>query len=60
MSRFVLDSTVTMAWCFSNEATAYTEGYLNRLSAFTDTAVVPALWLYEVVNVVTLAARKKG
>src|SRR5437588_8116749 len=47
-----------MAWCFSDEATAYTEGFLNRLSAVADTAVVPALWLYEIVNVVALAARK--
>ena len=58
MSRFVLDSAVTMAWCFSDEATAYTDGFLNRLSTLSDTAVVPALWLYETVNVVALAARK--
>jgi predicted nucleic acid-binding protein len=59
VSRFILDSTVTLAWCFSDEATGHTESFLNRLSSVTDTAVVPALWLYEVVNVVTLAARKR-
>lgn len=58
MSRLVLDNTVAMAWCFTDEATPYTENILSRLSNLTDTAVVPALWLYEVVNVVTLAARK--
>ena len=58
MSRFVLDNTVTMAWCFPEEATEFTETLLSRLSNLTDTALVPALWLYEVVNVVELASRK--
>ena len=58
MSRFVLDNTVTMAWCFTEEATEFTRTLLSRLSTLTDSAVVPALWLYEVVNVVELAARK--
>jgi predicted nucleic acid-binding protein len=58
VSRFVLDNTVTMAWCFSEEATEFTRTLLNRLSNLTDSAVVPALWLYEVANVVELAVRK--
>jgi len=59
VSRFVLDNTVTMAWCFSDEATEFTKTLLNRLSNLTDRAVVPALWLYEVANVVELAVRKR-
>src|SRR3974390_2483780 len=47
-----------MAWCFAEEATELTEGLLSRLSDLTDTAVVPALWMYEVVNVVELAVRR--
>jgi hypothetical protein len=58
VSRFVLDNTVTMAWCFTDEATALTEALLGRLSNLTDSAIVPALWLYEVVNVTELAVRK--
>ena len=58
MSRFVLDNTVTMAWCFTDEATEFTETLLSRLSNLTDSAIVPALWLYEVVNVTGLAVRK--
>ncbi len=58
MSRFVLDATITMAWCFTDEATEFTETLLSRLSDLTDRALVPALWLYEVVNVVELAVRK--
>jgi predicted nucleic acid-binding protein len=58
VSRFVLDNTVTMAWCFTDEATPFTETLLSRLSSLTDSAIVPALWLYEVVNVTGLAVRK--
>ena len=58
MSRFVLDNTVTMAWCFTEEGTEFTKTLLGRLSNPTDRAIVPALWLYEVVNVVELAVRK--
>jgi predicted nucleic acid-binding protein len=58
LSRFVLDNTVTMAWCFTEEATEFTESLLQRLSNLTDRALVPALWLYEVVNVTELAVRK--
>ena len=47
-----------MAWCFADEATEFTETLLSRLSDLTDSALVPALWLYEVVNVVELATRK--
>jgi len=58
VSRFVLDNTVSMAWCFTDEAAEFTETLLNRLSNLTDTALVPALWLYEVVNVTEMAVRK--
>jgi predicted nucleic acid-binding protein len=47
-----------MAWCFTEEATEFTEALLSRLANLTDSAVVPVLWLYEVVNVVELAVRK--
>ncbi|HEY3825400.1 MAG TPA: hypothetical protein VGL82_12630 [Bryobacteraceae bacterium] len=42
MSRFVLDNTVTMAWCFGDEATPFTESLLSRLASVTDSAIVPA------------------
>jgi predicted nucleic acid-binding protein len=58
VSRFVLDNTVTMAWCFAEEATEFTDTQLSRLSDLSDSAIVPALRLYEVVNVTELAVRK--
>lgn len=57
--RFVLDNTITMAWCFPEEATELSEALLDRLSNSIDSAIVPDLWLYEVINVTELAARKR-
>lgn len=53
---FVVDASVTMAWCFDDEKNNYTEAILDRLS--TDTAVVPAIWPLEVINVLIQAERK--
>ncbi len=47
VSRFVLDNTVTMARCFTDKATKFKETLLSRLSNQTDSAIVPALWLYD-------------
>ena len=54
MSGFVLDNSVTMAWCFPEEATPRTESLLKRASAY-ETLHVPVLWEYEVINVLMLA-----
>ncbi len=43
---------------FADESTEFTEGLLRRLSDLTDSGLVPALWLYQVVNVTELAVRK--
>lgn len=54
---FVLDCSVTMAWCFEDEVTEYTEKVFDSL---TETrAIVPSLWLLEVANVLLCAQRKK-
>lgn len=57
MSRFVVDCSVTMAWCFEDEADAYAATVLKALAR--DTAVVPALWPYEVANVLMVAERHR-
>lgn len=57
MSGFVLDVSVTMAWCFEDEATPETWAILDRLQ--DEGAVVPVLWSLEVANVLLLAERRK-
>jgi predicted nucleic acid-binding protein len=53
----VVDASVTMAWCFEDEATAATDAVLDQLRV--DEAAVPALWQLEVINVV-LGAQRRG
>jgi predicted nucleic acid-binding protein len=54
---FVLDCSVTMAWCFEDEACDYAENVLDSLRE--GQAFVPALWTLEVANVLLVAERKR-
>ena len=54
--QFVIDTAVTMAWCFPDEATAGSDALLERLRE--DQAVVPGLWQLEVANVLLVAERR--
>lgn len=58
MSVFVIDASVTMAWCFEDEKTPETERIVERLAAGAR-ARVPALWPYEVLNALVVAQRRK-
>ena len=57
MSRFVLDCSVVLAWCFEDEGGRYAERVLESLTE--DEAVVPAFWPLEVVNALLVAERGK-
>lgn len=54
---FVVDASVTLAWCFEDEASPQTEAILDLLS--DDTAVVPSLWELEVSNVLLFGERRR-
>ena len=58
MAAFVIDASVTLAWCFSDEATEATNALLTRLKA-GDEAIVPAHWPFEVANALLIAARRR-
>ena len=53
---FVVDASVPLAWCFSDEATPATQKLL--LSLATDHAFAPALWPTEIANTLLMAARR--
>ena len=57
MTAFVLDVSVTMAWCFKDEASDDAWALLDRLTA--DTAIVPGIWAAEVANVLLVAERRR-
>ncbi|MBI4322393.1 MAG: type II toxin-antitoxin system VapC family toxin [Chloroflexi bacterium] len=53
---FVVDTSVSMAWCFEDEANSFTEAVLDRLGE--EEAVVPAIWTLEVANVLLVGERR--
>ena len=53
----VIDTSVTMAWCFEDEATDQTDSVLDHLRQ--EAAVVPVLWHLEVANVLLVAERRR-
>ena len=58
MSRFVLDASVTICWCFENQASKYSEAIFEMLAG-GDEASVPFIWPLEVANVLVTAERRK-
>jgi predicted nucleic acid-binding protein len=56
MAVFVPDASATLAWCFEDETSDWTESLLARLKS-GDTAVVPQHWPVEVANTFLVAVR---
>ncbi len=54
--NFVLDASVALAWCFEDEATAYSDAVLESLVG--GEALVPSLWPTEVTNVLLTAVHR--
>jgi predicted nucleic acid-binding protein len=58
LSRFVLDASVTLAWCFPDENSVFAE----RIAATFrrgDSAIVPAFWPHEVLNALLAGEKRK-
>jgi predicted nucleic acid-binding protein len=53
----VLDSSVTLAWLYSDEITEAIRGVFEAVAEHG--AVVPALWRLEIANSLTVAARRQ-
>ena len=54
---FVIDASVTMAWCFEDEASDEADAVLGRL--LEEGALAPGLWSLDVANVLIVAERRK-
>jgi predicted nucleic acid-binding protein len=52
---FVLDASITLAWCFEDQSTSLSELALERLRE--ERALVPEVWPFEVANVLAGAER---
>ncbi len=55
--RFVLDASVTAAWCFRNEGSARASALLEAMRKRK--AVVPTLWHVETANMLLQAERRR-
>ena len=53
---FVLDASVTLAWCFADEAFGLADRVLDRLEH--EEALAPAIWPLEVANGLRTAERR--
>ena len=53
---FVLDASVTLAWCFADEASTLADRVLDRLER--DEALAPSIWPLEVANGLRTAERR--
>lgn len=58
MAGFVADASAALPWCFSDEATPWTESLLDRLQAGEE-ILVPAHWPTELMNALIMAVRRK-
>jgi predicted nucleic acid-binding protein len=56
VSALILDCSLAMAWCFEDEASAEADAVLDRVR--DGGAIVPALWYWEVGNVLAMAQRR--
>ena len=52
----VVDASVAAAWWFADEATPFTESVLDEV--VRNGARVPALWIFEMSNVLSMAERR--
>ncbi len=56
MPAAVVDASVAISWCFADQASAATDRLFERVR--DEGAVVPALWFWEVGNVLVRAERR--
>ena len=55
--RFVLDCSVAISWCMTDENDVYANAIWNLMS--DNEAIVPSIWWLEIVNVLIVAERRQ-
>lgn len=58
MSRFILDASVVLTWCFPDENTAMAVRVAHRFQQ-GDTALAPSFWPHEVLNALLAGEKRK-
>lgn len=58
MSRFVLDASVVLTWCFPDENAALAQ-HVAGMFKQGDTALAPSFWPHEVLNALLVGEKRK-
>ncbi len=58
MSRFVLDASIVLTWCFPDEESQKAQEIAERIAA-GDRVIVPAFWHHEMLNALLVGERRK-
>ncbi len=58
MSRFVLDASIVLTWCFPDENSVLAR-YVASMFKRGDTAVAPSFWPHEVLNALLIGEKRK-
>ena len=58
MSRFVLDASVVLTWCFPDENAAMAQ-HVAGMFKRGDNAVTPSFWPHEVLNALLVGEKRK-
>jgi predicted nucleic acid-binding protein len=58
VSRFVLDASTVLTWCFADEESQKAEEISERIAS-GDTGIVPAFWRHEILNALPVGEKRK-
>jgi predicted nucleic acid-binding protein len=58
VSRFVLDASVVLTWCFPDENAVLAQ-HVADLFKRGDTAIAPSFWAHEVLNALLVGEKRK-
>jgi predicted nucleic acid-binding protein len=57
LNGIAIDASVTLAWCFPDEASNYADSVLLALE--NQTVIVPTIWAVEITNALLVGERRK-
>jgi len=58
VSRFVLDASIVLTWCFPDEEAQKAEEIAERIAA-GERVIVPAFWRHEMLNALLVGEKRK-
>ena len=58
MSRFVLDASIVLTWCFPDEESQKAQEVAERIAG-GDRVIVPAFWRHEMLNALLVGEKRK-